>query len=294
MVRPWQASVCGSLLPVCTALVSRNNEPLRFFSQNPKLESQISQQSEMLRQKLKMPHPNDEFEYPFAFYTNGQSGKIRGFCNWVIPGHLMVGQYPGKSPEMNSPSQEEIENHLRSIMVENASVSLFCCLQSEIPDQSNDASWNKDPYCGEIKLPLELQRKFPNAFSHYAPIAREIYASNDKPLEFLHTPIEDLNVPKSNERFLKLLLSLLKAMNEERTIYIHCWGGRGRTGLVSACLLSCIWPELDADTILDIIQISYSSRLGAEDMPVGLSKSPQTNEQRNFVRKFVSSYSAAS
>ena len=295
MVRVWEVSVYGLSSSLCTALVFRNRKPGRVFSQIAKLKSEISEQSEMLRKKMKKPHPNDDFEYPFSFYTNDQSGKVRGLCNWVIPGHLMVGQYPGRSPENNAPSQEEIENHFQSIMMENASVSLFCCLQSEIPDQSNDAVWNKDPYFGEIKLPLHLQTKFPNAFSHYAPIAQNIYGNQEKTLKFLHAPIEDLNVPKSNVQFLELMLSLLKAMNEEeRTIYIHCWGGRGRTGLVSACLLSCIWPELLADTILDIVQIAYSSRLGAENMPVGLSKSPQTKEQINFVREFISSHSAHS
>jgi hypothetical protein len=42
-----------------------------------------------------------------------------------------------------------------------------------------------------------------------------------------------------------------------------------------------------ADAILDLIQGGYDTRLGANDMPWGLSKSPQTESQRRFVREFV-------
>ena len=70
-------------------------------------------------------------------------------------------------------------------------------------------------------------------------------------------------------------------------IYVHCWGGRGRAGLVGACLYSLLRPELDACAVLDAVQNAYSSRLGAEHMQVGLRRSPQTDEQRAFVGSFV-------
>jgi len=206
----------------------------------------------------------------------------------------MVGQYPGTNPEKFGPSQKEVEVHLKNIII-HAHVSLFCCLQSEIPDQMDDEQWQKDPeYSGQIQLPYQYRSEFPNAFTQYACLARSICKSHNhcNSISFMYAPIDDLNVPQSTQPFLESLLKILTAMNEqEKTVYIHCWGGRGRTGLISACLLSIIWPDLDAESILNVIQAGYSSRIGAKDMPLGLSRSPQTQEQRNFVRKFVAQYS---
>ena len=38
--------------------------------------------------------------------------------------------------------------------------------------------------------------------------------------------------------------------------------------------------------IFDIVQEGYDSRLGSCEMPIGLQRSPQTESQRIFVRKF--------
>ena len=70
-------------------------------------------------------------------------------------------------------------------------------------------------------------------------------------------------------------------------IYVHCWGGRGRAGLTGSCILSLLYPELDATQVLNLVQSGYDSRAGADLMPDALSKSPQTEEQREFVRQFV-------
>eukprot|EP00536_Pseudo-nitzschia_multiseries_P007839 jgi/Psemu1/305268/fgenesh1_kg.189_\ len=44
----------------------------------------------------------------------------RGFSNWIIPGKLMVGQYPGRVPEKSTPTQNEVEEHLETVL--NAAV----------------------------------------------------------------------------------------------------------------------------------------------------------------------------
>ena len=75
--------------------------------------------------------------------------------------------------------------------------------------------------------------------------------------------------------------------SRRRCIYLHCWGGRGRTGLVASCFLSLLYPELESSTILSWIQLGYDSRLGSDQMPIGLQKSPQTESQKSFVRNFV-------
>jgi hypothetical protein len=120
----------------------------------------------------------------------------------------------------------------------------------------------------------------------YGPQAQSFAESQ---LTFIHQPIEDLGVPASNDSLLSLLLKLIQHLetNNHNAIYLHCWGGRGRAGLVGCCLASLFFPKLSSNEILDWIQLGYDARSGAESMHDGLKRSPQTEAQRHFVREFV-------
>ena len=217
---------------------------------------------------------------------HAREGHRRGFCNWIVPGFVMIGQYPGQTPESGGPTHQEVRQHIQKI-TQTHQVSLFCSLQTEIPSQNDSSSWWDHDNQGRIFLePPSLRRQFPHPFTHYAPIVRE-YCQRD-PI-FLHHPIEDLNVPDSHEPLEQLLLELLNHMSQKGkgAVYLHCWGGRGRGGLVGACLLSLLWPTLTSQEILDWIQRGYATRLGHDKMPLTLSKSPQTTAQRDFVHSFV-------
>jgi len=244
--------------------------------------------ADAVREKLSLPPPDsDTLAYPFSAYALSPppAAKMRGFCNWVIPHRVMIGQYPGGVPEPSGPAPEEVREHLRS-MVRDAGVNFFCSLQSEVPCQSDGDAWNAAG--GKIYLPDGRDRDvFPRPFTHYAPVARSLTDDGGPEIVFLRAPVEDLGVP-SSEPLQRLLMRLLEALDEGRVVYLHCWGGRGRAGLVGACLLSLLWPEeMDAAAALDLVQAGYDSRAGAKDMPLALSRSPQTEEQRQFVRNFV-------
>lgn len=240
------------------------------------------------------PHPVDavaELSFHSSYAKPGGSGR-RGFCNWIIPYRVMAGQYPGRTPEDWGPTAEQAEKHVRSV-VRDARVTTFCCLQSEVPPQDDDTAWAAKG--GEVYLSYPWRSQFPRSFTRYSPVVRSELSVGDDDLphpeevkipEFLHQPVEDLNVPDSSS-LLELLSRLLDVMEDDRTVYIHCWGGRGRAGLVGACLTSLLFPELDKRFILDLVQAGYDTRLGAEEMPEGLRTSPQTEEQRAFVEKFV-------
>lgn len=94
---------------------------------------------------------------------------------------------------------------------------------------------------------------------------------------------------------LLVLLDQLLAHYEQggQAVYVHCWGGRGRAGVVGACLLSLLQPGLDAPAVLEAVQSAYDSRSGAGAMPSPLKRSPQTERQRSFVRSFVSAVRAS-
>jgi Cyclin-dependent kinase inhibitor 3 (CDKN3) len=222
---------------------------------------------------------NDRYDY----------ANLRGFCNWIIPGKIMVGQYPGQNPEIDGPSATEVESHL-STLLQDAGVTLFVSLQSEIPPQDDYPSWTDQG--GQVFLEDYRSRiLFPRPFVHYAPVVESIVQQQQQRREcqYLHWPIEDLSAPDNVQSLNGLLLRILTMLDEddETVVYIHCWGGRGRAGLTASCLLSLLFPEVEAQPILDLVQAGYDTRLGARTMPNGLSKSPQTQSQREFVRNFV-------
>jgi len=58
-------------------------------------------------------------------------------------------------------------------------------------------------------------------------------------LESLELSIHDKWLPNSVDNFMKVVNTILEHLQEEKTVLVHCNGGRGRTGLVVAsCLFS--------------------------------------------------------
>ena len=196
--------------------------------------------------------------------TYARDGGTRGWSNWLIDGRLVLGQYPNCQPAVPGPTAKEARIHLRKML--ELGVDCFTCLQAELPPQDDEASWP----AGGVPLPDEADRaRWPEPFVRYAPdadaIASELGIAKPK---YLHTPIVDLSVPRDGLGEGASLLVLLDAMldhyeNGGQAIYLHCWGGRGRAGLVGACLLSLLRPDLNAAQILETVQAAYDTRAGA-------------------------------
>ena len=53
-----------------------------------------------------------------------------------------------------------------------------------------------------------------------------------------HFPINDYDVPKSKEHTIAILNRIDHNMRNNRPTYIHCYGGRGRTGTIIGCWLA--------------------------------------------------------
>ena len=113
--------------------------------------STLCKQASSIRSKLPHriqtpPQPSDfatTLAYPSAYLKEDAGGgggggdHMRGFCNWIVPGLLMVGQYPGQNPENNGPTADKAREHIRSV-VADAGIRTFCCLQSEVPAQDDE------------------------------------------------------------------------------------------------------------------------------------------------------------
>lgn len=97
-------------------------------------------------------------------------------------------------------------------------------------------------------------------------------------MECLRIPIEDMEIP-SVEIMKSILNTIDKATSERKPVYVHCWGGRGRTGTVAGCWLARHKRAAGAE-ILTLIH-----ELRSND-PTRFQRSPETEKQRRMVGKW--------
>ena len=124
-------------------------------------------------------------------------------CQWVLP-QLIAGSFPGERTE---PAHTQKVQRLI-----DAKVDSFLCLQEA----------------------AELRR-----FTPYMEIAKLSHQTAGRPgeLEFFHCPMPDLDTT-SDEDLLKAVHTIVQKLLEGRTVYVHCWGGHGRTGTVICTFLA--------------------------------------------------------
>ena len=81
-------------------------------------------------------------------------------------------------------------------------------------------------------------------------------------------------------RLADLVADLTARLTNEQRLYVHCWGGRGRAGTVGAALLALLYG-MSADEALERVQRAFDTR-GDDNR-----RSPETEEQRAYVRRFI-------
>eukprot|EP01012_Entosiphon_sulcatum_P064707 TRINITY_DN93539_c0_g1_i1.p1 TRINITY_DN93539_c0_g1~~TRINITY_DN93539_c0_g1_i1.p1 ORF type:complete len:306 (+),score=29.06 TRINITY_DN93539_c0_g1_i1:75-920(+) len=124
-----------------------------------------------------------------------------------------------------------------------------------------------------------------------APLNRIVYARDvqelfpDRAFRFLYCGIEDCKAFPI-ESLDSLILSILHELARGSKLYIHCFGGHGRAGIVAACLLGIIY-KLNPKTAVE-----WTTRLHhARDDPCGglvlPPDSPQTPWQKKQVAKYL-------
>jgi hypothetical protein len=256
--------------------------------------------------------PNADVDDSFAnlaFSSSYRSadGSPRGFCNWLIPGRVMAGRYPNSTPwgsKTGSPTAQESRAHLDQLIA--AGVDTFVCLQAEVPAQ--DAEGGASGWPGTGLMPAGFRRYLPDA------VAAARAAGRAEQPRFVRFPITDFGVPDM-ATLLPLVAALADDVRRGASVpYLHCWGGRGRAGTIGACLLLALRLGPDAaaaaaaaapsalaagDALsgsaaaeaaeaaaaaLRAVQGGYSTRVGEDG---GGALSPETDGQRDFVRRFA-------
>lgn len=100
-------------------------------------------------------------------------------------------------------------------------------------------------------------------------------------------PIRDCGAPKSIESLQRLLLRIDELKKMDGYVYVHCWGGVGRTGTIVACYLSQNWEESDLSHTLEALRRNFS------EMPKSAYReTPETKEQIDFIEQFINSNKA--
>lgn len=160
---------------------------------------------------------------------------------WVLPGRFLAGEYPAAwDPDLT---------RLRLAALLGAGLDTFMDLTSE----------------GELES--------------YLPILREEAEGRAVEVQYHRFAIRDFDIPLPGD--MRATLDALDlALAGGRSVYLHCWGGVGRTGTAVGCYL--VRHGLSGAEAL--------SQLAAwwQTVPKSLTfhRSPETQAQADFVRQW--------
>lgn len=157
-------------------------------------------------------------------------------CYWVLPGKFLAGEYPGH------PDDAEARRKLQALV--DAGIRVFVDLTEE----------------GELR-PYEQ--------------VLEALSEPAQRLEHHRLPIRDVSVP-TKARMLQIQSVIRDALGSGRPVYVHCWGGTGRTGTVVGCWLM---EQGHAEPLLRLQELR--STCAKSRRP-----SPDTLQQERFVERW--------
>ena len=113
---------------------------------------------------------------------------------------------------------------------------------------------------------------------NYATFIQNESISLDKPVFYQRISIQDWTTP-SRKKMIEILDTIEEHLRQGRNIYLHCYGGLGRTGLTVGCYL--VNQGMPGDHALARI-----SEL-RNQIPGEHKKSPETEKQKRMVLEWT-------
>ena len=163
---------------------------------------------------------------------------------WVVPGKLLAGGYPGSEDPI------EEERNLKGLIQAGIRhvISLLEPQEYSRPD---------DP--------------FPLYVDHMESIAKKLKIS----VTYDQISLKDFSVP-TERQMVRILNQIDMCIKYDKPVYLHCWGGKGRTGTVIGCYLA----RHGFAAGNDVIEMIKELRKNTVDY---LDPSPETREQIKMV-----------
>lgn len=116
-------------------------------------------------------------------------------------------------------------------------------------------------------------------FRSYVECARHVGRKRDVEVVCQRYPIPDFGIPTLTQ--VDEILNAIRFGVERGVVYLHCWGGVGRTGTIACCWL--LEQEVaERDTVFDVLAIFRQM-----DRVRGCRPSPETIQQRQFVEEWA-------
>ncbi len=163
---------------------------------------------------------------------------------WAIPGKLLAGCYPGDL------DPARMDQKLKSLV--HAGVTVVVSLMEESE-------------CDHAGKP----------FFDYAPQLHQSAKEIGRSIVVQRFPIRDQSIPTPGQME-TILDTIEREISAGGTVYVHCWGGKGRTATVVGCLMIRHRLETPQSVIEKLRQLtSHASEF--------FWPTPQTEEQSAFV-----------
>lgn len=97
--------------------------------------------------------------------------------------------------------------------------------------------------------------------------------------------IRDVSIPVSIDAFDRMINALVTRMRSGELVAVHCWGGVGRTGMVTAAILIRAGWEVE-DALAEVNRL-WRATPKASLAPHRQRTAPETTEQCEFVRSWA-------
>jgi protein-tyrosine phosphatase len=128
----------------------------------------------------------------------GSPPRPNGNTSWVVPPKFLAGEYPG--------DEDPVKARKKISQILAAGIRHFIDLTE----------------LGEKLVPYDV-------------ILSEEARNSSINATYQRFPIRDNSVPSDSDYLAEILLAIDRRIRQGGAVYLHCWGGVGRTGLVVAC-----------------------------------------------------------